>query len=295
MTETRILMTGGSGDLGKTLSPKLLAAGYSVTSLDPLPCPIPGVKSVQGSILDRPLLNELMPHADTVIHIAAWHGLHAFTRSKSHADFWDLNMTGTFNVLDACEKAKVRTCIFVSSSSVDEWPVIYGATKILGEELCRSFVARASMRIVALRPRAFIPWWNTTVYSSIEEWAQWFTRGAVHIDDVAQACLLSCHLLGKSDEQIFKILTLDGKRELSERELKEWTTKGGKEILSARFPAHRDLLMNSSFIPTEPPTYKDNSRARAILGYEPRYGLGEMLAEITESKKVVRDRSFPNF
>lgn len=273
-------MTGGSGDLGMALAPRLFSAGCSVTSLDPLPCSATDITGVQGTILDRPLLDELVARADIVIHIAAWHGFHAFTKSKSDVDFWDLNMTGTFNLLDACTRAKVAKCIFISSSSVDEWPEMYGTTKFLGEELCRSYAARAPMQILALRPRAFIPWWNTAVYQNINQWAAWFTRGAVHIDDVAEACLLGCNLLSNKTGAFFDIITLDGKRELSDIELAQWPTRGGKEILATHFPRYRDLIMNGTFVPTETPTYKDNSKAREILGYDPRYGLGEMLEEL---------------
>jgi nucleoside-diphosphate-sugar epimerase len=279
-------MTGGSGDLGMSLAPRLLSAGCSVTSLDPLPSSATEITSVQGSILDRPLLDELMARADVVIHIAAWHGFHAFTKSKNDADFWDLNMTGTFNVLDACTRAKVTKCIFISSSSVDEWPEMYGTTKLLGEELCRSYVARAPMQILALRPRAFIPWWNTAVYNTIDEWAEWFIRGAVHIDDVAEACILGYNLLSDKTGAFFNNITLDGKRDLSDIELAQWRTRGGKEILATHFPRYRDLIMNGTFIPAEPPTYKGNSKAREILGYEPRYGLGEMLEELERLHSV---------
>ena len=280
MSKTRVLITGGSGDLGTVVSSLLLKDGFSVTSLDPLEPTTQGIDSIQGSILDRTLLDVLVANFDIVIHIAAWHGFHAFTKTKTDAEFWDLNMTGTFNLLNACEKAGVKKLLFISSSSVEEWPDIYGTTKLLGEELCRSYSIRASMQILALRPRAFIPWWNMSVYKNITEWAAWFTRGAIHIDDVAQSCLLGCHFLRAKSDSFFEALILDGKRDLSDEDLADWKNKGGKAVLANHFPHYRELIMNCSFIPTEPPTYRDNSQATELLGFRPRYGLGEMLEDV---------------
>lgn len=285
MNTTRVLMTGGGGDLGKSLAPMLLAGGFSVTSLDLTPATTEGINSVQGSILDRHLLDVFVPESDIVIHIAAWHGFHAFTKTKTNAEFWELNMTGTFNLLDACEKSKVKKMLFISSSSVEEWPEMYGTTKLLGEELCRSYAARTGMQILCLRPRAFIPWWNTRVYKDITEWAAWFTRGAMHINDVSQSCLLGCEFLMTQNDSFFEILSLDGKRELSDLELANWKINGGTATLASRFPHHRDLIMNASFVPSEPPTYKDISNARELLGYRPQYGLSEMFEELTRLNK----------
>ena len=157
---------------------------------------------------------------------------------------------------------------------------MYGTTKLLGKELCRAYASRGAMQILALRPRAFIPWRNTSVYQNITEWAAWFARGAIHIDDVAQGCLLGCQFLKTKMEPFFDTLTLDGKRDLSDAELADWKTKGGKEVLANHFPRYRELIMSGSFIPPQPPTYKDISKARDLLGFVPQYGLGEMLEDV---------------
>ena len=91
-------------------------------SLDTVPCNQIGADSVQGSILDRQLVDELVSSSDRVAHIAAWHDYHAVTQAKTAEEFWDLNMTGTFNLLEAC--ARHRKKKFISSTSADEWPEI---------------------------------------------------------------------------------------------------------------------------------------------------------------------------
>jgi nucleoside-diphosphate-sugar epimerase len=283
----RILLTGGNGDLGKALSPRLLASGMAVSSLDPSAEAIPDVTQIQGSILDRDLVRNATTNADLIVHIAAWHGFHAFTGSKSSSEFWDLNMTGTFNLLDACVASKTRKLVFISSSSVDEWPEMYGVTKLLGEELCRSYAERDGLQVISLRPRAFIPWWNTAVYKSKEEWAQWFARGAIHIDDVAESVYLSCLKLLQSDQPLFETLALDGKQDFSAKDLERWRVFGAREFLKSKFPYFEALIDSASFIPTEPPTYKDISRARDVLGFDPKYGFHELLSEMANER--VRD------
>lgn len=277
----RVLLTGGSGDLGHVLAPLLQTQGYRVLSLDPLPSPTPRVTSIQGSILNRDTLPSALSQVDIVIHIAAWHGFHAFTQSKSAEEFWDLNMTGTFNVLEACAKAQVKNFVFISSTSVDEWPEMYGVTKLLGEELCAAYAQRAGMRIISLRPRAFIPWWNRSVYRSKEEWASWFARGAVHINDVADAVVQSCSVLLNGDEPFHEVIELDGKHDFSEADRALWSSIGTKAFLSQRYPHYRGVIERASFLPEAPPSYKDTTKAEGLIGYQPRYGYGELLAELS--------------
>ena len=229
---TRILLTGSNGDLGKVLSPRLLASGMAVLSLDPSAETIPGVCHIQGSILDRDLVRKATTNADLIVHIAAWQGFHAFTSSE----FWDLNMTGTLNLLDACVASEARKLVFISSSSVEEWPEMYGVTKLLGEELCRSYTERDGLQVMSLRPRAFISWWNTAVYKSKGEWAKWFARGAIDMDDVAESVLLACVKLLGSDQPLFETLALDGKQDFSQEDLERWCVSGAREFLKSKFP-----------------------------------------------------------
>ena len=280
MREKRIVVSGGSGDLGRVLAPRLVAAGYAVVSLDPESSAQPGVESVHGSILDRPLVDEVVASSDLIIHIAAWHGYHAFTNAKTTEEFWDLNMTGTFNLLEACARHNKKRFIFISSTSTDEWPEVYGMTKVLGEELCRAYAMRHCMQIIALRPRAFIPWWNSKVYSSKQEWASWFARGAVHIDDVAQSVERACRLVEDISSPFFETIEIDGKQDFSAQEREVWLKIGAKQFLAERFPAYAAAIAQATFIPQRPPTYKDLTKAKTLLGYEPGYGYEELLNEM---------------
>jgi nucleoside-diphosphate-sugar epimerase len=128
------------------------------------------------------------------------------------------------------------------------------------------------------------------VYGSKEEWAKWFARGAIHIDDVAESVVLACLRLLANDQPLFEALALDGKQDFSAEELDHWRTFGGKELLNKRFPEFQKLIDSANFIPVEPPTYKDISRTKELLGFDPKYGFYELLAEM-ENERVCNSRS----
>ena len=74
----KVLLTGGSGDLGQTLVPILLAKGDVPVILD-VRAPRNLNKAavfIEGSILDRPKLTDMFRRCDCIVHIAAWHGIH---------------------------------------------------------------------------------------------------------------------------------------------------------------------------------------------------------------------------
>jgi nucleoside-diphosphate-sugar epimerase len=172
--------------------------------------------------------------------------------------------------------------VFMSSTSIDEWPEMYGMTKILGEELCRAYAAQQAMQIISLRARAFIPWWNTRVYSSKAEWASWFALGAIHVEDVAAATICACYKVCNADEALFEVVELDGKHDFDDADRDAWMNDGREAFLMRRFPHLSDVIKQAKFLPDTPPTYKDLRKAEEFLGYRPSYGYGDMLEEIRD-------------
>src|SRR5262245_21777226 len=126
----RILLTGGSGDLGRLLSEALVGRGDEPAVIDPAP-PHPCAKMYfPASILDRAAVARSVEGVGCVIHIAAWHGIHEARRTKTVYDFHDLNVTGTFNVLEASASAGVKRFVLISSTSVSDRYGVYGHSKI---------------------------------------------------------------------------------------------------------------------------------------------------------------------
>lgn len=115
-----------------------------------------------GDIGQTDILDAALKGADGVFHFAALWLLqcHEYPRSA-----FDVNIRGTFNVLEACVANKVQRLIYSSSASVygdaveepmtEDHPFnnknFYGATKIAGEAMARAFHHRYGLNIVGLR------------------------------------------------------------------------------------------------------------------------------------------------
>jgi len=120
------------------------------------------VYDIGGDILQTDILEAAMQGIDGVFHLAALWLLqcHEFPSSA-----FDVNVRGTFNVMEACRKAGVRRLVYSSSASVygdalsepmtEDHPFnnknFYGATKICGEAMLRSFHHRYALDYVGLR------------------------------------------------------------------------------------------------------------------------------------------------
>ena len=258
----------------------LLDAGYQPLRLDIRPPADNHGHYLEGSILDRQDLSRHLEGVDLVVHIAAWHGIHEATRQRNLRDFIELNVIGSFNVLDACAQAGVPHVVNISSTSVDDDEGIYAPTKRMGEEIAQSYADLMNLKIITLRPRAFIPHWNTAVYSSFVDWAKWFWPGAVHIDDVASAVLLSIESLMKGQLGEHLILPLDSKYEYSDEELANWDADGPASSFKRHYAKYFDLAISLGLDPALKPHKLDISKTKAVLGYQPKYSLLNLLQEL---------------
>jgi UDP-glucose 4-epimerase len=115
-----------------------------------------------GDICQSDILNAALKGADGVFHFAALWLLqcHEFPRAA-----FDVNVRGTFNVLEACVANNVQRLVYSSSASVygdaveepmtEDHPFnnknFYGATKIAGEAMARAFHHRYGLNVVGLR------------------------------------------------------------------------------------------------------------------------------------------------
>lgn len=278
-----IFITGGSGDLGLLLARELMLRGDLPIRMDIRPPLNPQHgKFISGSILDRNLLSASLNDIDCVVHVAAWHGIHLVTRQKNPYDFWDLNMTGTFNVFQAAAEKGIKKVVYISSTSVLDRFGVYGHTKVLGEEIARTYHQRHGMQVIILRPSAFIPWWNKDVYTSYLDWAKWYWKGAVHINDVLQSVIKSIDLLktGKLDQM--PALFVDGKYEYTPQDLEQWDAKGAGTTFQKYYSAYIAVAMKFGLDPAQKPEVFDIEPTRKILGYQPTYSFLDLLNELNE-------------
>jgi len=120
------------------------------------------IYEVGGDICQTDILDSAMKGVDYVIHLAALWLLQCYEYPRAA---FDVNIRGTFNVLEACVNNKIKKLIYSSSASVygdaveipmtEDHPfnnkTFYGATKIAGEQMCRAFHHRYGLNYVGLR------------------------------------------------------------------------------------------------------------------------------------------------
>ena len=175
----RILLTGSSGWLGQTLAPRLRGLGHEVIGLDP----VASVHTqVVGSIADRDLVRSAIVdnHVDAIIHSGALHKPDIERRQRE--DFIDVNVRGTFNLLEEAVANGVSRFVFTSTTSlmisqairdglsggaaraawlteemVPEPRNIYGVTKLSAEHLCRLYNLQFGLPVIVLRTARFFP------------------------------------------------------------------------------------------------------------------------------------------
>lgn len=167
---TRVVVTGASGLLGGYVA-RAVAAKAEVIGFDVRAPGTPdGIAHVTASILDEDVLEAAFAGVDAVLHIAAA----ANIASGTPGQIIDLNVKGSWCVMEAARRAGVRRVVLCSSDSVmgntvwkehflcpealpvdESHPVRpvdpYALSKHLAEEAGRSF-ARRGLEVIALRP-----------------------------------------------------------------------------------------------------------------------------------------------
>ncbi len=115
----KILLTGGNGFLGREIIIQILTRGAlpeNVSFLSRNPChemEEKGIKWHHGDIRSKDSLGKAFKDATIVFHCAAKAGIWGKKR-----DFFEINLGGTSNVLDACRKNAVKALVHTSSPSV---------------------------------------------------------------------------------------------------------------------------------------------------------------------------------
>ncbi len=171
-----ILITGGCGFIGTNLVEYLAAGGYRIRILDNLSTGnkeylrqlqtkdsrLGAVDLIIGDIRNRDEVRQAVYGTDAVVHLAAHTSVVESLERPGEA--WDINVNGTFNLLEACRDHGVTGFILASSNAVvgEQPPPIdetklpqplspYGASKLAGEALCSTYCHSFGMKTVALR------------------------------------------------------------------------------------------------------------------------------------------------
>jgi UDP-glucose 4-epimerase len=157
-------VTGASGRIGRRLVRALQAEGHWVRGFDLAGAPEDSPDElVVGSLLDPETLEQALEGIEGVVHLAAlmsW-------QPKDEAALFDVNVRGTFNLLQVVARQGVQRFVFASSGEVypeldptylpidESHPArptsVYGLTKLLGEEIVRNFGRRTGLPFCILR------------------------------------------------------------------------------------------------------------------------------------------------
>ena len=304
---TRVLVTGGAGFIGSVLVEQLLNEGFEVVCFD-LPgqigrnSPPKEAKVYQGDILSLDDLTTAIKGCELLIHLAAMLGV---KRTESaRLECLDINIGGTRNVLKACVKEGVDKIIFSSSSEIygqparipisEEHPLypksVYAISKLACEEYVKAYKKRYGLDYCILRffnaygegqvAEFVIPRFVQMVledqppiiYGGGEQ-----VRAFCHVEDVVRGVILSC----TSEEANSEIFNIGNDEEpISIRDLAyKIIALAGKDMEPKFVPIENSDRGKAREVWQRAP---DISKARKLLGYEPRISLTEGIIRTME-------------
>lgn len=236
-----VLITGGTGFIGSRLALKCIENGCDVKVLGLENTPAEsfnkkvieemGAQVILCSVLDKEAVFEHTKGIDVVYHLAATQ----HEMNVPDQKFWDVNVTGTRNLLEASATAQIKC--FVHGSTIGVYGIpngvldeesscnpenIYGVTKLAGEELVLSFKDKLPVVIIRI-PEVYGPgdrrllklfkMINKNTFFMIGNGENF--HHLIYIDDLIQALLLA----PEKDEAAGEVILLAGEKPVSTNEM----------------------------------------------------------------------------
>ncbi len=312
----RYLVTGGAGFIGSNTVDELVRRGHDVVVLDDLSTgKAENLVEVQEkvelrrhSVTDLDRLREACRGVDYVLHLGARTSVPRSVKDPLETN--RVNVDGTLNVLVAARDAKVKRVVFAGSSSVyGETPTLpkredmpaapispYGLSKLAGEIYGQVFQRCYGLEFVSLRyfnvfgPRqdpgspysgvlslfnaALLNGTQPTVYGDGEQ-----SRDFTYVGNAVEANLLACESKRAAGLAI-NIGT--GSRYTLNQTLSLLEKITGRTAKAKYGPPREGDIHDSQ---------ADISRAKDVLGYNPRFGFEEGLKNTWEWFSAVEKRS----
>jgi UDP-glucose 4-epimerase len=308
----RAVVTGGAGYIGSVVARQLLDAGHEVVVVDDLSrghaaAVASGAAHAAVSLLDADALRGPLAGADAVLHFAA---LSLVAESVEHPErYWHNNVGGTRNLLDAMRAQGVRRLVFSSTAATygapDRIPITeddttapvnaYGASKLAVDLMIRDECVAHGLGAASLRyfnvagasgdlgedhdPETHLIPLVLQAAAGVREHIKVFgtdyatrdgtaVRDYIHVEDLGEAHLLALAALEPGVHRIFNLGTGDG---YSVREVIE----AARRVTGREIPV-RDEGRRAG---DPPELVASNARAREELGWNPRRGLEDMIAD----------------
>ncbi len=279
----RIVVTGGSGKLGRAVVSELLDHGHEVWNVDlapPRDGVRPGSRFTRVDLTDFGQVYELFrgidegwEAVDGIVHLAAIPG----PAQTPNAALFANNIQGDFNVFSAARHAGIRNVVWASSETVlglpfdtpppyapldEEYPVrpetAYSLAKALDEDMARHFCRwDPGLKMIGLRfsnvmePADYARFPSFDADPLLRKWNLW---GYIDARDGAQAARLAVEsdLVGM---EVFIIANAD-----------TVMSRSSASLMAEVFP---DVPIRAEL--GEHETLLSIAKARRILGYEPRH------------------------
>ena len=290
-----ILVTGGLGYIGSYLCNKLSENNNNIIILDNFSNSLNTIKEkekikiIEGDIRDKKIVDNMVDDIDTIIHTAAQISVLKSIEDPIYDS--DNNINGTLNILEAARESEIERFIYISSAAVYGVPTYlpideehitnpvspYGLSKLTGERYSLLYHDLYGLPITCIRPfNIFGPGQMKNSYSGvITKFMENIkngdspiifgdgnqTRDFVYINDVVDAILL----IMKNNNTIGQVFNIGSGSPINIKDLAETIIKiSGKDIYP-KFKKSRIGDIDES--------YADITKARKILGYDPKYSL----------------------
>ena len=315
------LITGGAGFIGSTIAQRLLENGEKVIIIDNFNdfynpelkkdnvkpfLENPNFEIYETDIRDVDELAKIFDEnkIDIIIHLAAMAGVRPSIENPML--YQDVNGMGTQNVLEQAKAHGVKKLVMASSSSVygncKEVPFRedmivdfaispYAATKKANEVMAHVYHKLYSMNIIMLRfftvygpkqrpdlainkfTRMMLNGEEITMYGDGTT-----SRDYTYVDDIVDGVIRSCNYVDRN-EDVYEIINLGSNNPIS---LKDMIMTIGK-VLGVE-PKIKQMPMQPGDVDR---TYADISKARKLLGYEPKMTFEEGIRKFVEWRKRV--------
>lgn len=314
------LVTGGAGFIGSTLSERLLKEGNKVVIIDNF-CDFYDEKIKENNIKellknnnfklyrkdirDREALKEIFDenNINIVMHLAAMAGVRPSIENPIL--YQEVNCMGTQNILEEMRNHNVKNLVMASSSSVygncKEVPfredmVVdfaispYAATKKANEVMTHVYHKLFDMNVIMLR--------FFTVYGpkqrpdlAINKFTRLMLNGEeipmfgdgttsrdyTYIDDIVDGIVKSCNYV-LENKNVYEILNIGNSSPVSLKEMIETIAK----VLDVK-PKIKQLPMQPGDVDR---TYADISKAKKLIGYNPKTSFEEGIRKFVEWYKI---------
>ncbi len=271
----KILVTGGSGRIGRYVVRELVESGHNVTSIDispwtDSPCRTMRIDMTKAGEVYQALASA---QAEAVVHLAAWANAGIVPDTDTYGD----NVKGAFNLFQACANLGIKRIISASSAQVyglakappvyvplDEAHPLrpansYALSKMASEQAADYFIARWELTILSFRFMGIRA--PTELDKEIEQMAQYPRSGARLLWTLTDArdAALACRLALEAEDVPSGPYNITGSRIV----LSEPTAKLIEQYFGSQTKIMKPIPDHSSPMSC--------TRAEAAFGYHPRF------------------------